>query len=83
MSKNLSVKSKMFPRRNIHIFTWASPVRKTHNQVIDRRRHSGVLDVHFFMRAGCDTSHSLMVAKNYGETGSKQTSNPTILYGEI
>jgi hypothetical protein len=31
-SKNLTVKSTMFPHRNIHKFTWTSPSGKTHNQ---------------------------------------------------
>jgi hypothetical protein len=32
-SKNLSVKSAMFPHRNILKYTWTSPDGKTHNQV--------------------------------------------------
>jgi hypothetical protein len=32
-SKNLTVKSTMFPHRNIHKFTWTSPDGKTHNQI--------------------------------------------------
>jgi hypothetical protein len=32
-SKNLTVKSTMFPHRNIHTFTWTSPDRKTSNQI--------------------------------------------------
>jgi len=48
-SKNLVVKSTIFPHRNIHKYTWTSPDGKTHNQIdhilIDRRRHSSVLDV--------------------------------------
>jgi hypothetical protein len=40
-SKNLVVKSTMFPHRNIHKYTWTSPVGKTQNQIdhvlIDRR----------------------------------------------
>jgi hypothetical protein len=41
-SKNLIVKSKMFPHRNIHKFTWTSPDGRTHNQIdhilIDTRK---------------------------------------------
>jgi hypothetical protein len=32
-SKNLIVKSTMFPHCNIHKYTWTSPVLKTHNQI--------------------------------------------------
>jgi exonuclease III len=33
ISKNLTVKSTMFPHHNIHKFTWTSPDGKTHNQI--------------------------------------------------
>jgi hypothetical protein len=40
-SKNLVVKSTMFPHRNIHKYTWTSLDGKNHNQIdhilIDRR----------------------------------------------
>ena len=48
-SKNLVVKSTMFPYRNIHKYTWTSPDGKTHNLIhhilIDRRWHLSILDV--------------------------------------
>jgi hypothetical protein len=67
VSKSLIVKLIMFPCRIIHKFNWTSPDGKTHNQIdhilIDRRRHSSVLDVRSFRGADCDTDHYLVVAK--------------------
>jgi hypothetical protein len=66
-SKNLIVKSTMFPHRNFRKFVRTSPDGMTHNQIdhilIDRRRHSSVLDVRSFRAADCDTNHYLVVAK--------------------
>jgi hypothetical protein len=57
----------MFPRRNIHKYTWISPNGKNHNQIdhvlIDRRWHSSILHVRSFRGADCDTDHYLVVAK--------------------
>jgi hypothetical protein len=65
-SKNSVVKSTMIPHCKIHKYTWTSPEGKTHTQtdhvLIDRRRHSSILDVRSFRGADCDTDHYLVVA---------------------
>jgi exonuclease III len=66
-SKNLRVKSMMFAYCNIHKYTWTSLDERTHNQIdhiiVERRRHSNILDVRSYRAADCDTDHSLVVAK--------------------
>jgi hypothetical protein len=60
-SKNLTVRSTMFPHRNIYKYTSTSPDGKTQNQIdhilIHRRRHSSILDVRSFRPADCETDH--------------------------
>jgi len=66
-SKNLVVKSRMFPHRNIHKYNWTSPDGNTHYQIdhilIDRRWQLNVLHVRSCRGADCDTDHYLVVAK--------------------
>jgi hypothetical protein len=66
-SKNIIFKSTTFPRRDIHKHTWTSLDAVTHNQIvhvlIDKRRHSNILEVRSFTEADCDTDHYLVVAK--------------------
>jgi len=65
-SKNLVIKSTMFPYRNIPKYNWTSPHGKTHNQIdhilIYSRWSSSVLDVRSFRGDDCDTDHYLVVA---------------------
>ena len=66
-SKSLVVKSTVFPCRNIHTNTWASPDGKTYKPIdhilIDRRWQSSMLDLRSFGGADSDTDHYLVVAK--------------------
>ena len=66
-SKNLVVKSSMFPHRNIQKYTSTAPDGQTHNQfdhvLIDRIWHSSILGVRSFTGADCGTDHYLVVAK--------------------
>jgi hypothetical protein len=54
-SKNLVVKSMLFPHRDFHKYNWSFPDGKTHNQtdhiLKERRWHSSVLDVRRFKGA--------------------------------
>jgi hypothetical protein len=81
-SKNLVVKSTMFPHRNIHNYTWTSPDGQTQNQIdhklIDRRWLSSILDVRSFRGADCDSDHYLVVAKVRERlSGRKQAAQET------
>jgi hypothetical protein len=65
-SKDLVVKSTMFPRRNIQKYKWTFPDRNNHNlidHILIDRRHSSILDVRSFREADCDTVHCLVVPK--------------------
>ena len=66
-SKNLVVKSKMFPHRDIHKYNPNSLDGKTHFLVdhilIDRKRQSSIIDVRSFRGADCDADHYLVVTK--------------------
>jgi hypothetical protein len=57
----------MIPHRSIHKYTWTSPDGTMHKQtdhvLIDRRRHSIILDVRMFRQSDCDSGHYLVAAK--------------------
>jgi hypothetical protein len=65
--KNLIIKSTTFSHRNIQKHIWTSPDDITHNQIdhvlIEKRRHSNILDVRSFRGADCQTDHYLAMAK--------------------
>jgi hypothetical protein len=56
----------MFPHLSILKYTW-DVSRWENNQIghilIDRQRHSNILDVQSFRAADCDTDHYLVVTK--------------------
>jgi hypothetical protein len=85
-SKSLTVKSTMFPHRNIYKFTWTSPDVKTYNHIghilIDKKLHSSILDVRSFRAADCDADYYMVVAKFRERlVVSKQATQ--ISYGEV
>ena len=64
-SKYLFVKNTMFLPRNIHKYNWTSPCWNNHKEtdsiLIDRRRHSSILDVRSFRGADCGTDQRPVV----------------------
>ena len=66
-SKNLVVKSTMFPDRKFHEYTWTSSDSNTQNQIdhilIYRRWNSSIFDVRSFRETDCDTGHNPTIAK--------------------
>ena len=66
-SKNLVVKSTIFPHQDIHKYNWISPDGKTQNKIdhilLDRRWYSSTVDVGSFCGNDCDTDHCLVVVK--------------------
>jgi hypothetical protein len=82
-----SVKRTPSPHRHIHKFTWTSLDGKYNNQIdnilIDRRRHSSVLDARFFRAANYDTNHYLVVAKFWERPAVNKLKTTHISYGEV
>ena len=80
--ENLVVKSTMFPRQDIHKYTWTCQDGKTHNQtdhiLIDRRWHSTILDVRSFRVAVCDTDHYLADAEVRKTLAVRKTSSTEV-----
>ncbi|KAJ4425580.1 hypothetical protein ANN_27775 [Periplaneta americana] len=66
-SKNLIVKSTTFPHKDMHKYTWTSPDGLTHNQIdhilIDKRRHTSIVDIRTFRGADCNSDHYLVIGE--------------------
>jgi endonuclease/exonuclease/phosphatase family metal-dependent hydrolase len=86
-SKNLTVRSTMFPHRNIDKHTWTSPDWKTYIPIdhilVDRRRHSNVLHVRSYRAADCGADHCRLVVANVRKrlAMNKQRSHNFVLMG--
>ena len=67
ISKNLLVKSTYFEHKDIHKYTWISPDGQTLNQIdhvlVDRRRHTNIMDVRSYRGGEGDTDHQLVITK--------------------
>ncbi|XP_026827597.1 craniofacial development protein 2-like [Ooceraea biroi] len=65
--RNMIIKSTCFKHKNIHKQTWISSDGNTINQIdhvlVDRRRHTNILDVRSYRGADCDSDHFLVIAK--------------------
>jgi len=84
MSKNLLVKSAYSEHKDIHKYTWIFPDGKNLNQIdhvlVDRRRHSNIMDVRSHRGVEGESDHQLVVTKvreklciaNRESKGSKQ-----------
>jgi hypothetical protein len=76
----------MFLHRNIQKYTWTSPNGKTPQLVdhilVDRRRHSNILDVRSYRVADCDTDHYVVAAK-LRERLAMNKQRSQISYGEV
>ncbi|KAJ4430168.1 hypothetical protein ANN_22378 [Periplaneta americana] len=66
-SKNLIVKSTTFPHKDINKYTWTSLDGLTHNQIvhilIDKRRHTSIVDIRTFRGADCNSDHYLVIGE--------------------
>ena len=56
-SKNLVVKSTMFPHRNIRKYTWTSAHNQIDHILIDRKWHSSIINLRSVRGAYCETDY--------------------------
>ncbi|GFW90121.1 craniofacial development protein 2 [Trichonephila clavipes] len=67
VSENLFIISTAFPRKEIHKYTWISPVSQTHNQIdhvlIGRRHRNNIMDVRSYRGSNVHTDHILVRSK--------------------
>ena len=64
---NLAIASTMFPHKEIHRYTWTSPIGQYHNQIdyvaIRPNFKRSVQDVRAYRGADCASDHNLVIAK--------------------
>ncbi|KAI5717474.1 hypothetical protein M8J77_006391 [Diaphorina citri] len=67
ISKNMFIKSTMYPHKNIHKATWVSPDLQTQNQIdhvlINERRQSSITDIRVYRGADLNSDHYLVIIK--------------------
>jgi hypothetical protein len=74
--KNRHFENKIFPDCKFHIFIWKYHNGEIRSQIdhilIDRRRHSTVLDYRFSRAADYDIEHNVIVAEFSDRLGKKE-----------
>ncbi|XP_046389318.1 craniofacial development protein 2-like [Ischnura elegans] len=67
LANSFKISSTMFPRKDIHKYTWTSPNGATRNQIdhvlVDQRHKSSITDIRSVRGAECGTDHVLVLVK--------------------
>lgn len=66
-SKDFTINSTYYPRKNIYKYIWKSPDGKTHNQIyqilINRRHRECIKNVRMYRGTDADSDHYLVYAR--------------------